>query len=134
MAHRLVFDVFKTKLGTITMKSQCGVHGVLVMMVRRDLTGGGECSLTLCSGTGVGGGRSGLVVVAGGDLICSVFCFYNLFLQNNIRKRQEISINKISRYVASFNLWSMEWSRKVGTENLDSGDAKVTQIFLLKKK
>ena len=73
-------------------------------------------------------------MVAGGDLICSVFCFYNLFLQNNIRKRQEISINKISRYVASFNLWSMELSRKVGTENLDSGDAKVTQIIQLKKK
>ena len=35
--------------------------------------------------------------------------------------------------MASFNLWSMELSRKVGTENLDSGDAKVTQIFLLKK-
>ena len=120
MAHRLVFDVFKIKLGTITMKSQCGVHGVLVVMARRDLTGGGECSLTLCNGAGVGGGRSGLVVVAGGYLICSVFCFYNLFLQNKIGKRQEISINEISRHVASFNLWSMEWNRKVGTKDLDS--------------
>ena len=36
--------------------------------------------------------------------------------------------------MASFNLWSMELSRKVGTENLDSGDAKVTQIIQLKKK
>ena len=102
------------------MKSQCGVHGVLVMMVRRDLTGGGECSLTLCSGTGVGGGRSGLVVVAGGDQICSIFCFYNLFLLNKIGKRQEISIKEISRHVASFNLWSMKWNMKVGTEDLNS--------------
>ena len=59
-------------------------------------------------------------MVAGGDLICSVFCFYNLFLQNKIGKRQEISINEISRHVASFNLWDMEWSRKVRTEDLDS--------------
>ena len=86
------------------------------MMVRRDLTGGGECSLTLCSGTGVGGGRSGLVVVAGGDLICSIFCFYTLFLLNKIGKRQEISIKEISKHVASFNLWSM----KVGIEDLNS--------------
>ena len=76
--------------------------------------------MTLCNGAGVGGGRSGLVVVAGGDLICSVFCFYNFFLQNKIEKRQEISINEISRHVVSFNLWSMKWSRKVGTEDLDS--------------
>ena len=76
--------------------------------------------MTLCNGAGVGGGRSGLVVVAGGDLSCSVFCFYNLFLQNKIGKRQEISINEISKHVANFNLWSMEWDRKVGTENLDS--------------
>ena len=37
-----------------------------------------------------------------------------------MRKGRKLVFDEIGKHMASFYFWSMKWSRKIGTEDLDS--------------